>query len=102
MDRLIGDQVNDNDSLSFDYDLNHNRLSQTNDQLSQQLNYSPATNRISDTSTVSNDLTPRPEEQQRLFNDANRFYQLIEDGQIKAEYIYNDLGPRTRKTLFDD
>lgn len=38
-------------------------------------------------------------ERELVFNDASRLFQLIENGVLKAEYIYNDQGQRTRKII---
>jgi len=37
-----------------------------------------------------------------IYNDVGRLFQLIEEGTLKAEYIYNDAGQRTRKTVKGD
>jgi len=34
------------------------------------------------------------------YNNVGRLYQLLENGTLKAEYIYNDAGQRTRKTIY--
>jgi len=37
-----------------------------------------------------------------IYNDAGRLFQLIEDGDLRAEYRYNDNGLRTQKTIHRD
>lgn len=102
LDRIIEDTINANSPIRFDYDLNNNRLtSQTDDLLNiSQISHVPGSNRIASNDELTNGLAPNYNSRQLVFNDANRLYQLIEDGVLKAEYIYNDEGQRTRKTVF--
>lgn len=105
--RLISDDIANADNLLFDYDLNGNRQTRqdaTGD-LDELLVYVPNSNRL-DSRDISitgqlpddfDDLTI----QGFVYNDANRLFQYLEGGVVKAEYIYNDDGLRTRKLLFN-
>jgi len=102
LDRIIQDSINANSPIRFSYDLNDNRqTSQSEDRLnSSQISYVTGSNRISANDELVESNTLSFANRNLVFNDANRLYQLIEEGTLSAEYLYNDQGQRSRKTLF--
>ena len=99
--RITNDAIDAASAFVYDYDLNDNRLSKIQTAgVTETLSYVPQSNRVSliDTLQPSGmpELTALPE-RELVYNDANRLFQLIENGVLKAEYIYNDNGQRTRK-----
>jgi RHS repeat-associated protein len=103
LDRLFSDTIDTNIPFDFTYDLNDNRLSKTKADLSfnEVLDYVANSNQVQQLKTLQlgTNLAALPN-RQLVFNDASRLFQLIEDGALKAEYIYNDAGQRTRKTNY--
>ena len=102
LDRLTSDQIDTDSALAFSYDLNHNRLAQTQDtDLAENYRYTQSSNRLAVVERLevgSNTVEPLSTET-RSYNDANRWFELFEDGELKAQYIYNSLGQRTRKVI---
>jgi len=90
--------------IDFSYDLNNNRLSKTHQDNSLETLYQQQsnTNRISLADAVQTGVTPIDALPNRnmVYNNVGRLYQLIEDGTLKADYLYNDAGQRTRKTTY--
>jgi RHS repeat-associated protein len=37
-----------------------------------------------------------------VYSDSNRIFKVVDDGLLNAEYIYNDVGLRTRKVVYDN
>ena len=109
LDRLIGDQIDSNPNSGYGYDLNHNRLTIAVDGVDDSAHdygYTGASNRlayierpVSETTSAS---TSGTRSYNHTYNNANRWYQLFEDGQLAATYIYNAQGQRTRKVLGDE
>ncbi|GAA6168313.1 PKD domain-containing protein [Sessilibacter corallicola] len=103
LDRIVSDQIDNGLANTLNYDLNFNRLDefQTSEAANDYL-YESGSNRLSQISAVTELLSEsRFTERELIFNDANRLFQVIDDGVVTAEYIYNDQGQRTRKTVFD-
>jgi len=109
LDRIIADTSNNNPNvnstpISFSYDLNNNRLSKALQDTSLETLYQQQsnTNRISLVDAVQTGVTPIEALPNRnmVYNNVGRLYQLIEDGTLKADYLYNDAGQRTRKTIY--
>ena len=101
LDRIIEDTINTNSPIRFDYDLNDNRqLKQSDDLLNtSRVESILGSNRIATADVLTQANLSAFANRTLVFNDANRLFQLIEDGVRKAEYIYNDYGQRTRKTI---
>ena len=55
---------------------------------------------VSEALSVSNDDAINPIPDIAVCHDTERPFQLLEQGTLKAEYIYNDAGQRTRKTVY--
>ncbi len=104
LDRLTSDTIDNNTPFDFSYDLNDNRLTKNLQDLTLQefFEQQENSNRISILETVQAGATPIDTTPNRdlIYNDVGRLYQLIEEGTLKAEYIYNDAGQRTRKTNY--
>lgn len=104
LDRLINDAIDNNPTHDLSYDLNDNRLSRILDDLSVEelLEYQISSNRLVewDTFKTGNDVITDIPNRNMVYNDAGRLFQLFEEGGLKAEYIYNDQGQRTRKTKY--
>lgn len=104
LDRIISDKEDDEDAFNYVYDLNNNRQSKIKgDIFDENQSFSLFTNRLTDQSTVNtNGIVGETEtEKQYVYNNANRYYQLLIEQQIKAEYIYNAIGQRTQKTIYN-
>ena len=103
-DRIIHDAINANTPNIFGYDLNDNRLSKAQQDQSLQalLSYQYDSNKIAVLETLQSGSIPLANAANRdlVYNDVGRLFQLIEAGNLKAEYIYNDQGQRTRKTVY--
>ncbi|MBV1929022.1 MAG: hypothetical protein KUG81_05865 [Gammaproteobacteria bacterium] len=111
LDRIIGDTISNNlavnsTPISFNYDLNNNRLSKllTDSSVDEQYQHqaNSNSNRITQVNALQTGVTPIPALTNRdmVYNNVGRLYQLVEEGTLKAEYLYNDAGQRTRKTLY--
>ena len=106
LDRLTTDTINLEPPVDYTYDLNDNRLTQTRGTTENTTySYAADTNRLIQAQSLElGSLEPLEALPDRdlVFNDANRLYQLYEDGVLVAEYTYNDEGQRTRKVVFLD
>ena len=106
LDRLTTDTINLDPPIDYTYDLNDNRLTQTTGTIENTTNsYAANTNRLIQTQSLEFG-SPEPlaalPDRDLVFNDANRLYQLHENGVLVAEYTYNDEGQRTRKVVYQD
>jgi RHS repeat-associated protein len=103
LDRLTGDGIDANPVVQFTYDLNDNRLTRNSDaSTNETYEHSPVTNRLTRRVTTVTGVTPEDiANRTYTYNNANRQFRLSEEGQVRADYIYNDQGQRTRKTLYD-
>lgn len=104
LDRLFSDTIDNDTPIEYGYDQNDNRLNKSLQDASfeELFSYIANSNRVLETDAFQLGATPIAELSDRdmVYNDVGRLYQLIEEGTLKAEYIYNDAGQRTRKTLF--
>ena len=110
-DRLISDQIDQTitsvtDSI-FNYDLNDNRLSQSrndDDNFDGDTLYSYQNNSnrllLEDTIDLTETQAPTALNRRMVYNDVGRLFQVFDQEQLVAEYIYNDQGQRIRKTIF--
>ncbi len=101
LDRIIGDTIDSAQPIDYQYDLNDNRLSKVRPAgFSETYFYLESSNRLLRQNQLTSD-TPAsaPNNRELVFNDANRLYQIYDDGFLIAEYIYNDNGQRTRKII---
>ena len=110
-DRLISDQIDQTitsvtDSI-FNYDLNDNRLSQSrndDDNFDGDTLYSYQNNSnrllLEDTIDLTETQAPTALDRRMVYNDVGRLFQVFDQEQLVAEYIYNDQGQRIRKTIF--
>jgi len=103
-DRVVSDTIDAAPPVDYRYDLNDNRLAvQRNAGAPDaRLRYSEASNRLASQETLAlaaSPFTPQPL-RELVYNDVGRLYQLYEDGALKAEYLYNDQGQRTRKVIY--
>ncbi len=98
LDRITSDTINTAPAIDYTYDQNDNRLTRGAGETVIEVNSNRILRRddvVPDGSTISFS------DRQMIYNDAGRLYQLIEDGTLKAEYVYNDNGLRTQKTVHD-
>ena len=104
LDRIIGDQIDGAETFEYQYDLNHNRQSKSQTaNLADNYDYQIGTNRITRQATFTEgDLPATVNDRRYIYSDTNRIFQVIDDGLLNAEYIYNDQGQRTRKTIYDN
>ncbi|MEQ8937797.1 MAG: RHS repeat-associated core domain-containing protein, partial [Gammaproteobacteria bacterium] len=104
LDRLTSDNIDTDVPIEFSYDLNDNRLTKALQDTSfdELLTYYANSNRILTTDALQIGASPIPAipNREMVYNDVGRLFQLIEEGNLKAEYIYNDEGQRTRKTVY--
>lgn len=106
LDRLIADQTA---SLSFNYDANDNRLSETNSLGTQPYTYFSNTNRLQAVNgnpitvdATGNILSDQNGKRVFEYNSAGRLFKVYTVNQsqrkrLRATYTYNGLGQRTRK-----
>ena len=103
LDRLIDDRIKGGTSDSYGYDLNGNRTSRVRNALEMtRYDYSPDSNRLNLVEKRfrgNNAVVPVQPSQTRTYNDANRWDQLFIEGALKATYIHNAMGQRTRKVV---
>ncbi len=103
LDRLIDDTIKGGTSDSYGYDLNGNRTSRVRNALEMtRYDYSPDSNRLNFVEKRfrgNNAVVPVQPSQTRTYNDANRWDQLFIEGALKATYIHNAMGQRTRKVV---
>lgn len=105
LDRLTEELIN-TQGRSFAYDANDNRLLATTvtatDTNAEDYRYAASSNRLVQRSTLVDAADPVPDIDRTLvYNAAGRLFQVVSGGGVTAEYIYNDNGQRTRKTVFD-
>ena len=104
LDRIIDDSIDSDTPIQFQYDLNDNRLNKdrADQSAAQRYTYEPGSNQIAQLEVFQSGATPLDPLPNRdlVYSDTGRLFQLLEDGLLKAEYIYNDQGQRTRKTLY--
>ncbi len=109
LDRLISDTIDTNEAITYDYDLNDNRLSKTQGTDFSETytipffqNSNGNSNKLTNVRAVQTgpEILPVIPSRSMIYNDAGRLFQLMEEGILKAEYIYNDSGQRTRKTVY--
>ena len=90
--------------INYNYDLNNNRLSKllTDNSIDEQYQHQTNSNRITQVNALQTGITPIDALANRnmVYNNVGRLYQLVEDGTLKADYLYNDAGQRTRKTTY--
>ena len=103
LDRLTSDRIDTGDPFVYDYDLNHNRQTKTQAALLEEsYDYESDSNRLLRHNRFSEaNLVPAVSDRRYVYSDSNRIFQVIDDGQLNAEYIYNDNGQRTRKLVYD-
>jgi len=104
LDRLTSDQIDANSAFIYQYDLNHNRQSKTQiSTLGESYEYKTNTNRLARHDQFTMDsFSPTVTDRQFIYSDTNRIFQVIDDGLLAAEYIYNHDGQRTRKVVYDN
>jgi RHS repeat-associated protein len=104
LDRLTGDQIDSDDAFTYQYDLNHNRQTKTqSSSLAENYDYQSSSNRLVRHSQFTTTSLPATvNDRQYVYSDSNRIYQVIDNGLLSAEYIYNDNGQRTRKVVYDN
>ena len=104
LDRLTSDAIDGNTPIDYTYDQNDNRLTKLRQDmtLKEFFEQQENSNRLSVIEAVKAGLAPIENLPNRdlIYNDVGRLFQLIEEGTLKAEYIYNDAGQRTRKTIY--
>jgi RHS repeat-associated protein len=102
-DRVTSETLDANTPVNYTYDLNDNRQTQALADLTLQDTFDGVanTNRLATYDSLQTGATPLPNIPNRdlVYNDAGRLYQLLEEGTLKTEYIYNDAGQRTRKIV---
>ena len=103
-DRITDELIDGATDIGFTYDLNDNRLIDNRTSNNNQTSYSFFVNSnrlllLDELQTGATVLTAEPE-QNYVYNDANRIWQYVENGTLKAEYIYNAFGQRTRKIRY--
>ena len=105
LDRITSDTIDNGIANNFSYDLNHNRLSKVlqDDSLQTAYGYDSQSNRLQaiESTIAGTDPLPGQPSTNRTYNNANRWFELYEEGNKKADYIYNSLGQRTRKTIYN-
>ena len=106
LDRLTSESYQpDDDSTSYSHDLNHNRTARTEQPGPREsYGYLDGSNRLHQSSAVDQLESlpaPRPDENYE-YNDAGRLWRYHEGGKLVTEYIYNAMGQRTRKALYDE
>ncbi|MCZ6804625.1 MAG: putative Ig domain-containing protein [Proteobacteria bacterium] len=104
LDRIASDTIDTDVPIEFTYDLNDNRLTKSRQDLTLEEFFAHVerSNRLSVLETLQLGITPLENLSNRsmVYNDVGRLFQLMEEGILKAEYIYNDGGQRTRKTIY--
>jgi len=102
LDRLIGQEIaSDGKTWQYDYDPNHNRQRRSDGGVQNEVyGYKPNTNRLVEIDKLIDQAEPSRTSSKRFgYNQAGRFAEYREDGEIRASYAYNALGQRTRKDL---
>jgi len=106
LDRLTRDALDGGAPFEYAYDANHNRQHKTRSAAGETLDadyaYRSASNRLDRVITqTSGTLEPAVAERELRYNDAGRLFRVIDDGTLRAEYLYNARGQRTRKTVHE-
>ena len=109
LDRLQSDRIDEASPEQYEYDLNHNRLSAEQEGAGNiRYDYAPGSNRLeaSEERRGAGAAPFAPRTSRRLeYNDAGRLWRLHEgdppDQRLRAEYIYNGMGQRTRKVVHE-
>ena len=100
LDRLISEAEGQDDTTSYSYDLNHNRLQKSGDDTTEIYRHQEAANRLLQRNETGQSL-PEPKADVRYeYNDAGRIWRYHEADRL-VEYIYNAEGQRTRKILYN-
>jgi len=89
LDRLTGQDIQaDGKTWQYDYGPNHNRQSRKDGDLLEELySYQPDTNRLTEVDKLFGAPDPEtPTSRQFTYNQANRFSEYVEDGQMVASY----------------
>jgi RHS repeat-associated protein len=104
LDRLTGDQIDSDDAFTYQYDLNHNRQAKTQSSaLAESYDYQSSSNRlVRHSQFTAASLPATVNDRQYVYSDSNRIFQVIDNGLLSAQYIYNDNGQRTRKLVYDN
>ncbi len=114
LDRLTQDSAAGDSPLAYTYDPNGNRETRQsqNGALDEVLTYKTFSNRLLTRAITQSGLLPEDfanlSVKTFVYNKANRLYQIKEElvddlnPPVIAEYLYNDEGLRTQKTLFNE
>ena len=93
LDRLTSDAIDGNTPIDYTYDQNDNRLTKLRQDmtLKEFFEQQENSNRLSVIEAVKAGLAPIENLPNRdlIYNDVGRLFQLIEEGTLKAEYIYH-------------
>ena len=104
LDRLTSENYQpDGNSTSYGYDLNHNRTARVEQPGTREIYaHENSSNRLRQMNEVGQSL-PVPGPNVRYeYNDAGRLWRYHEGGKLVAEYIYDAMGQRTRKVLYNE
>jgi len=104
LDRVIGDQMDTTDTFQYEYDLNHNRQMKIQSaDFADSYVYEINSNRLNRQDTFTTGTLPATvADRMYVYSDTNRIFQVLDNGLLSAEYIYNDNGQRTRKVVYDN
>ena len=97
LDRVTSDTIDGGDAIDFTYDLNDNRLTED----AEGFDYMVFSNRLETRTETGSGLTFTSLNREMTYNAAGRLFQVLHDGVLTAEYVYNDNGQRTRKAVHD-
>ncbi len=96
LDRITSDTIDTGIPIEFSCDLNDNRLTRNNEQLT----IDATSNRLLKSDAIITDGSSSGfRDRAMVYNDTGRLFQLLEEGELKASYHYNDNGQRTSKTI---
>ncbi len=108
LDRLDSDRMEEEAAQGYTYDLNGNRLGAPVEEDDTRYDYLAGSNRLqaSEERRGPEAASFAPRADRRLeYNDAGRLWRLYEgegaDKPLRAEYIYNGIGQRTRKIVHE-
>ena len=103
LDRLTNESYQpDDNSTSYGYDLNHNRQTRTEQPGTREIYaHENSSNRLRQMDRAGQSLPAEPNTSYE-YNDAGRLWRYHEGGKLVAEYIYNAMGQRTRKVLYNE
>jgi len=103
LDRLT-DDVSTLGNYSYGYDPNGNRISRKKFRVTIPYSYDPQSNRLLEIKGIAvhldatgNTLSDRGSKRSFEYNQAGRLTKFYKKGQLKATYVYNTQGQRTRK-----